>query len=347
MSTTPLTLYVNCSKCGGLRKVAVDDPSALVTPADAQEGTTIACPGCHDSIKLSRTTIGCVSCRQAFRVADVLLGSSGACPNCRQPVSFPTAAQLKRLNKKVGRCRWIVFPALQEAPVRLSGRAELVALMKERKLAPNHECMVHEFAPPAALMQACNRVFAIRKLYDPKGAYQDVLDGITAVLAFGSGVISITVLIHLTGDPLFWPGGTPERVIMKLVAAGLVILVGFAIGALPVGWALHKLSSLGLERMSFKPPKIDWLTSQEREEAQGPTGVTPASLKAQKAYAAMSQEEFAGLRRDWLLPEAQEAYDREVEHRKLSEGTRAKESPPNEGAAGDGQNPAAPERQSR
>src|SRR5207245_451680 len=98
-----------------------------------------------------------------------------------------------------------------------------------------------------------------RKLYDPKGAYQIRANNITHTVAWISGLFCVIMLINLTGDLLFgWSSETAGGTIGRLVAAGIIILVGMAIGAMPVLWIGQKLSSAILSRLTFRPPEVNW-----------------------------------------------------------------------------------------
>ena len=78
-----MIIRFSCNICNANKQVSIDDPTVLVSSDDSGATIAVSCPTCESSLTLPHTVLGCVSCRQAYSVADLLLGSK------KPPEGFP------------------------------------------------------------------------------------------------------------------------------------------------------------------------------------------------------------------------------------------------------------------
>lgn len=228
---TEETQQVNISYCCKACKKAfqVRDPGELMG-LSAEAASRLQCPACHEKQDILPKEIGCPACRGSFWASISLFGSRVVCPLCGAPCDVPTDKQWAELEKKSAKFQWTVLCSETGTAATVATLEDLVDGIVKGRFKPEDACLRHEYAPPVALRKACDEHFALRRLYDPVGAWRDRV-GVCA----GVGLIVLAVLC-VPLAPLL--AGDRKAALEALAITGALLGVG------AVGIVLHILSAL-------------------------------------------------------------------------------------------------------
>ncbi len=246
--------------------------------ASSPEDIKPICPHCQAECRVESREFGCPACHASFWAYDGLLGHGITCPHCGSELELPSEEKWKKLAEAAhNQVHWLVRPAESEGEMVEVGEEDLVTLIRNGRVGPDTACVLHEFAPPIPLREACDEHVALRRLYDPVGVWmrrggevfgalfcalyvvghvvgglmimgtQYLLVALFGVLAVALtptvvGLFIVYVIARGMGIPLL---GAYVGVLLVVLSAGLVFFLGSFAGK-GLAWLAAKVA--GVER---------------------------------------------------------------------------------------------------
>jgi hypothetical protein len=180
---------LTCSNCK--HQFVHTDMQSLVAPK-AEIAPT--CPKCSKPFTVASREIGCPGCQQSFWVAVTIMGNGVKCPHCQTTLPLPTEDQWKELEKSASGFRWTIVSSATGKTLSFDNLDSIGAAIAKGDAGKDDECTVHKFAPKKKFRELCDKHFALRKLYDPVGAWVERIGDIT-----GTSLVILYILAHIIG----------------------------------------------------------------------------------------------------------------------------------------------------
>jgi hypothetical protein len=182
-------ISLTCSNCK--HQFVHTDMQSLVAP---KAEITPTCPKCTKSFTVASREIGCPGCHQSFWIALPIMGNGVNCPHCHAALTLPTEDQWKELEKSATAFRWTILSSATGNALNVDSIESLGAAIEKGDAGKDDQCTVHNFAPKKKFRELCDQHFALRKLYDPVGAWVERVGDIT-----GTSLVVLYVLAHIIG----------------------------------------------------------------------------------------------------------------------------------------------------
>jgi len=162
--------------CGNCKhKFIHTNLQSLVAP---KPEITPACPKCTKPFTVASREIGCPSCHKSLWVSLSIMGNRVTCLHCRAELPLPTEDQWKELVLSV---RWTIFSSATGNVLNFDNLESLGAAIAKAEATKDDEYTMHRFTPKKKLRYLCDQHFALRKLYDPVGAWVERVGKITGI----------------------------------------------------------------------------------------------------------------------------------------------------------------------
>lgn len=269
------SVTVKCSNCK--HKFSPSNLQLLVAPT---ADLTALCPKCNKSAAVATREIGCPTCNRSVWISPLIMGNGVQCPHCQSALPLPTEDQWKELEKKAAAFQWTVLSLASGQTLAFDSLGSLTAAITNGEVVAGDACTAHAFAPREKLRTVCDRHFALRKLYDPVGAWVEHVGDITGatlvilfILAsiirglwtmggtfllsaiFGIAAVFLTptvlglFVVYLIARachvPLLWPY---FGVLLAVLICAILFFLGKGLGRLTM-FIIAKLTSLNAKRV--------------------------------------------------------------------------------------------------